>query len=33
MQIAAEVGLSRAAVAVLVNEPRKPARDVAGNYW
>lgn len=59
MQIAAEVGLSRAAVsdrfrgktawtldqvgviallfgcdvAVLVNEPRKPVRDVAGNYW
>ncbi|MEU4384041.1 helix-turn-helix transcriptional regulator [Promicromonospora sp. NPDC023805] len=59
MQIAAEVGLSRAAVsdrfrgktawtldqvgviaqlfgcdvAVLVNEPRRPARDVAGNYW
>jgi antitoxin component HigA of HigAB toxin-antitoxin module len=58
MQIAAEVGLSRAAVsdrfrgrtawtldqvgviaqlfgcdpAVLVNEPRKPVRDVAGNY-
>jgi hypothetical protein len=58
-QIAAEVGLSRAAVsdrfrgrtpwtldqvgviaelfgcdpAVLVNEPRKPTRDVAGNYW
>jgi hypothetical protein len=58
-QIAAEVGLSRAAVsdrfrgktawtldqvgviallfgcepAVLVNEPRKPARDVGGNYW
>jgi hypothetical protein len=20
-------------VAVLVNEPRKPVRDVAGNYW
>lgn len=20
-------------VVVLVNEPRKPARDVAGNYW
>ncbi|WP_129785041.1 helix-turn-helix domain-containing protein [Promicromonospora panici] len=59
MQIAAEVGLSRAAVsdrfrgrtawtldqvgviaqlfgcdpAVLVNEPRKPVRDVTGNYW
>ena len=59
MQIAAEVGLSRAAVSdrfrgktawtldqlgviallfgcdvsVLVKEPRKPARDVAGNYW
>lgn len=59
MQIAAEVGLSRAAVSdrfrgktawtldqlgviallfgcdvsVLVNEPRKPVRDVAGNYW
>lgn len=59
MQIAAEVGLSRAAVsdrfrgrtawtldqvgviaqlfgcdpAVLVKEPRKPMRDVAGNYW
>jgi hypothetical protein len=58
MQIAAEVGLSRAAVsdrfrgrtpwtldqvgviaelfgcdpAVLVNEPRKPVRDIAGNY-
>ncbi|MFD2023951.1 helix-turn-helix domain-containing protein [Promicromonospora aerolata] len=58
-QIAAEVGLSKAAVsdrfrgrtpwtldqvgviaelfgcdpAVLVNEPRRPARDVAGNYW
>jgi hypothetical protein len=59
MQIAAELGLSRAAVsdrfrgrtawtldqvgviaqlfgcdpAVLVKEPRKPVRDVAGNYW
>ena len=59
MQIAAELGLSRAAVsdrfrgrtawtldqvgviaqlfgcdpAVLVKEPRKPVRDIAGNFW